>query len=55
MKLNDSEITLTNIGRVFQRHICNAFDQFHHKIGYKYSRDFKDGKEAFNRKTQLGR
>ena len=54
ISLGENEIKLTKIGRVLQRHVCNAFDKFHHTIGYKYSRDFKDGREAFNRKLQLG-
>ena len=33
------------------RHICRAFDIYDRNLGYKYSRDFVDGKDGFDRKA----
>jgi oxygen-independent coproporphyrinogen-3 oxidase len=51
--LDHKSLTLTNIGRFFQRHVCRIFDKHDKELGYRYSRDFNDGKAAFDRSAQL--
>ena len=51
--INKDKIEVTQIGRFFQRHICKVFDKYDRNIGYRYSREFEDGKAAFDRNAQL--
>ena len=51
--LGNNNIKLTRIRRFFQRHVCQIFDKFDREIGYRYSREFDDGKAAFNQTVQL--
>ena len=55
VKINSDGIIVTNLGRLFMRHICRVFDIYDREVGYKYSREFEDGIEGFDRKSQLSR
>ena len=51
--IHKEKVEVTEIGRFFQRHICKIFDKYDREIGYRYSREFEDGKAAFDRNAQL--
>ena len=51
--IHDDKLEVTPTGRFFQRHICKIFDKYDRELGYRYSREFEDGKAAFNRNAQL--
>ena len=51
--ITNDKIVVTDIGRLFQRHICTIFDTHFRDSGYIYSREFKDGLDAFDRKQQI--
>ena len=53
VKIHDDKLEVTPTGRFFQRHICKIFDKYDRELGYRYSREFEDGKAAFNRNAQL--
>ena len=39
--------------RVFFQSSFKIFDKYDRELGYRYSREFEDGKAAFNRNAQL--
>ena len=51
--IHDDKLEVTPTGRFFQRHICKIFDKYDRELGYRYSREFEDGKAAFDRNAQL--
>ena len=51
--IHKEKVEVTEIGRFFQRHICKIFDKYDREVGYRYSREFEDGKAAFDRNAQL--
>lgn len=49
------QILLTDTGRFFQRQICALFDSYARHGGYRHSREFSDGRRAFERRVQMAK
>lgn len=53
VEIHADEIIVTDVGRFFQRQICQVFDLYNRRQGYTYSREFEDGRTALDRKVQM--
>ncbi|MDA9991310.1 oxygen-independent coproporphyrinogen III oxidase [Paracoccaceae bacterium] len=53
VSMHEEEIRVTDVGRFFQRQICQVFDVYNRQLGYTHSREFDDGKTGLDRKVQM--